>query len=565
MSREDGSGVNGGSGAPLREPEAPLGGVWLFVVALAATAVLAAVAWVVAGRPPLIGIDDAAITRNYAENLARGHGFVYYVGGERVEGATSFLWTVLVAGTYLATPSPEFLIIALSAALTAVAVFAVLSLTALAARQLKLPQRPAVGLVVLGLAGLPGYFFWTVWTMMEVALWSATLLVLVWRLARLAERPRRWSFGLIVPALLLPLIRPEGAAAALGLLVLGGVLMGRWPRGLLTAIGATVVATAAITVFRLVYFGWPFPNTFYAKVSSDRLQDMIDGAKYLFSFVTGFPFAEVLLLIWAAAAVWALGRQLSGRPEGARTLLVAGAAIVGVFAVYGALGGDHFAYWRFLMPVTPLLVVAPALGLVALLPALRSVSARPVRALAAAAAGIAWIGVAYADLRQARFDLVKEFTLVEQGLAFGALANGLEPRPTLGVGPAGGISLSYEGPILDLLGLNWVEMAHANPIKTGMRNHASFDDGTFWKHEPDLVAEFNRFCADDDFTVRRVNENMTKGLYLEDRFQTAYAPVRIHDGDRCWRGFALRDWLAEISDPGIEAVDWSAVELRLAE
>ncbi|HMQ33954.1 MAG TPA: hypothetical protein PKD53_24695 [Chloroflexaceae bacterium] len=40
--------------------------------------------------------DDAFISFRYAQNLAQGHGLVYNVG-ERVEGYTNFLWTVLAA------------------------------------------------------------------------------------------------------------------------------------------------------------------------------------------------------------------------------------------------------------------------------------------------------------------------------------------------------------------------------------------------------------------------------------------------------------------------------------
>lgn len=537
------------------ERESPVSPAKLLVLALCATLIMGVLSWLIVGRPPFIGIDDAAITRNYAENLARGHGFVYYAGGERVEGATSFLWTVMLAVVYLLTPASEFAIIALCAALTALAIFATFSYAAFAAWRLGMPQRPVVALTLIGVMGMPGYAFWSIFTMMELALWSAALLVLVWRLARLAERPKRWDPGVIAAAFLLPLIRPEGVAAALGLMVLAGLLMGRWPRGLLAAITAAIASAAALTAFRLVYFGWPAPNTFYAKVSSDRVQDLIDGGKYIFSFATGFPFAESLLLIWTAAVVWALLRHLSEQSRGVRAILIGGAAITGVFAIYGALGGDHFAYWRFLMPVAPLLIVAPALAIAAAAPFIMGAAARGPACLAAAAV---WIVLPCADLRQARFDLVKEFTLVEQGIAFGTLANGLEPRPSLGVGPAGGIALAYDGRILDLLGLNWVEMAHANPVKTGMRNHASFDVGTFWKHEPDLIAEFERACEPRDFKVR-TSYNSTRGLYLTPEFQSAYMPVRIQDGDRCWRGLANRKWLAETANPRIETVDWGSV------
>ncbi|MGK3982234.1 hypothetical protein WME99_04315 [Sorangium sp. So ce136] len=50
-------------------------------------------------------IDDAYISFRYAENLARGNGLVCNVG-ERVEGYTSFLWTVLLAAAVKVGATP---------------------------------------------------------------------------------------------------------------------------------------------------------------------------------------------------------------------------------------------------------------------------------------------------------------------------------------------------------------------------------------------------------------------------------------------------------------------------
>ena len=51
--------------------------------------------------------DDAFISFRYARNLVRGAGLVYNVG-ERVEGYSNFLWTILLAGAHaLGVPLPE--------------------------------------------------------------------------------------------------------------------------------------------------------------------------------------------------------------------------------------------------------------------------------------------------------------------------------------------------------------------------------------------------------------------------------------------------------------------------
>jgi len=49
---------------------------------------------------PFLGIDDAYIYFVYAKNLVNGHGFVYNVGSERVEGFTSMLWVLICSASY---------------------------------------------------------------------------------------------------------------------------------------------------------------------------------------------------------------------------------------------------------------------------------------------------------------------------------------------------------------------------------------------------------------------------------------------------------------------------------
>jgi len=68
-------------------------GTRTFLLALLLVALGSLFTWRVHG--PSIGIDDANITQAYAQHLAQGLGYVYNAGGERVEGSTSLLWTVI--------------------------------------------------------------------------------------------------------------------------------------------------------------------------------------------------------------------------------------------------------------------------------------------------------------------------------------------------------------------------------------------------------------------------------------------------------------------------------------
>ena len=75
---------------------------------------------------PKFGMDDANITLNYAENIANGYGYVYFIGGEKVEGSTSLIWTLINAFFFKFLDSPELFISIFSFFLTTIIVYQVL-------------------------------------------------------------------------------------------------------------------------------------------------------------------------------------------------------------------------------------------------------------------------------------------------------------------------------------------------------------------------------------------------------------------------------------------------------
>src|SRR5512146_430215 len=76
---------------------------------------------------PLIGIDDANIYFVYARNLANGYGFVYNSGGERVEGFTSLLWTLISALAFKFLAHPELTLLIINILLVSVGIGQVLN------------------------------------------------------------------------------------------------------------------------------------------------------------------------------------------------------------------------------------------------------------------------------------------------------------------------------------------------------------------------------------------------------------------------------------------------------
>src|SRR5206468_5817414 len=105
------------------------------LVAILAAALLAQL-WASLGSTQ----DDAFISYRYARNLAEGNGLVYN-SGERVEGYTNFLWTVLLAALTAAGADP----VRIAPVLGAAALAALTLVLALDTRRRSAPALPRGG------------------------------------------------------------------------------------------------------------------------------------------------------------------------------------------------------------------------------------------------------------------------------------------------------------------------------------------------------------------------------------------------------------------------------------
>ncbi len=124
------------------------------------------------------GVDDANISLAYGRHLAEGNGFVYNVGGERVEGFTSLLHVLVIAFLYQAasfTGLPlESLLLGLLLALFAVVLARLCrELSETHASWGLLPG----GLLIAWCLSGAYYFTWSVLSLMETGLYGGLLLL----------------------------------------------------------------------------------------------------------------------------------------------------------------------------------------------------------------------------------------------------------------------------------------------------------------------------------------------------------------------------------------------------
>ena len=299
--------------------------------------------WMLARRQYLL-VDDAYISFRYAANFANGHGLVWNVGTP-VEGYTCLLWVLLLslfarAGLALTLPG-----------VTLSVLFGLGCLELL--RRIDRMHAPAdstlAGIVpCMLLACLPSFAHAMTSAMEETCFAFFVLLGLhLLILGRTSLRLRLLS-GLAFAGA--SLTRPEGPLVAGVALAVEAVQLSSW-RLSLRRLAAPALCVAIVvfahTAFRLAYYGYPLPNTFYAKVIFGP-RTVMRGLAHLWAFclaggwmlLLGFP-----------------GRTLS---SSARPWVVHGYAVAVTYCAYLLfVGGDHPHWFRFYIPLLPL----PLLGL----------------------------------------------------------------------------------------------------------------------------------------------------------------------------------------------------------
>ena len=467
---------------------------------------------------PKVGIDDANIFFSYAENLAAGNGITYAHNPDRVEGFTSMLWMLICAFVFW-IGGGESAVLVLSVVLTLLTQWILLS----AIRRLALERNstawPYECFYMVLILSSPAYVTWMTITLMDTCLWGLIIATMTYVLLS-PPTSLRGRLLASIPFALAPTARPEGMLVAplfVGLLWLRFQSIGaRSATKICLGIGgATIITVIAITVFRLLYFGYPFPNTYYAKVSPSFAYSLREGRKYLYQFALSGAIVGVCVAgVLAASASWfgsiidsvRPSRYLKSWPrndfKGSATAALATSTLLLIPVL---TGGDHLGMFRFHQPAYPLLCAT----LVLLLSEIRTLNLgetstmlawarRNVIATVSAGLVLAYWLFSYSSqnswnsIMESRSPIEHEFRIAETGIAHGKkltelFMQGGPSLPSIGVITGGGIARTYSGPIVDLMGLNNSFIAHFKGARKGIRNHAAFEKDAFFRVQPEIL------------------------------------------------------------------------------
>jgi hypothetical protein len=362
---------SGGESRPGRIPLAK--GDWICVLGLV-TVATAFIRWRMDfSRPPS---EDAAMLLRYSENLAGGHGIVWNIGEAPVDGATDFLFMVLIA--LVRRLGVDLMLACHAVALTFH--LATIPLVYWAVRSVARGPRvmALVGSVYIALGPGIRYVeagFGTTVFAFFVAL-GATAWVALWR----SPRPSALEFWFGLSCLAMGLARPEGAILAILLVVsLIPLIAPERRRPLAIGFGLTFgVPGAAYFVWHWLYFGYPLTNPIYVRsLDGNHLTSLRDAVKN----------AVLLLLPLGPVAILHLRK---GYRHVAAVLTLPVAGFVAQWVVISHSMNFFMRYQYALVPLA-LVVWAPTAGRLA---ATLSTSQARIAALTAMAAALAiaiWI------------------------------------------------------------------------------------------------------------------------------------------------------------------------------
>ncbi len=305
--------------------------------------------------------EDAYITFRFARNLADGNGLVWNVGEGPVEGFTNFLWVILCAGACkLGLDIPLF-----SQVLGLLTGVCTLMYTFRFAREV-LRMQPGWALVPCALLAAAGPMACWATSGMETALFGLLVLVGCFHCTRYGVSRASGDLFLAAAALFLAtLTRPEGfmvftlVACASAVFWVGEGRVSR--RAFVGALLVYAVPFIIYYTWRYRYFGYPLPNTFYAKTGGTIYQ-YLRGIVYTSFFALHFLVPALLLpvlLLWERGSLitWRRPEWISAiRHDRPHTGLHVCVLVSGVYTAYiVCVGGDYMAMYRFFVPVMPLM------------------------------------------------------------------------------------------------------------------------------------------------------------------------------------------------------------------
>ncbi len=463
--------------------------------------------------------DDSFITFRYVKNFIAGHGLVFNIG-EKVEGYTTFLWTILLA----ILGKLGFELISLSQILGVLFGVGTMYITYQLSRNIAGTER-TVGfslIAVLLFASNSAVAYWLV-SGMETGMFVFLTVVSVWLYLKERNSPKSFAYAPIA-FVLLSLTRPEGMYL-FGLTMMHFIAEKFLTKGidkkvelkrLITWCALYAVPIGLFMGWRLSYYGWMFPNTYYAKAGFSK--------DYFFAGVDYFWEFARLDLLWGALLFVPIIFLLWKKRNWDMMYLI---FIILAYSSYVvSVGGDVLANFRFFIPMLPLMYILVQETFYELYAMARENQSSMKNLVYVAPLVVAYFtfSIPYDHVREKcdlEIGLVSKMT--QQGLWFKTHS---KPDAVIAATTIGAVSYYSDLMLIDMLGLTDETIAH-NPeklegIESGWkeRHHNS---AYVLSRKPDWIL-FS--------TASKPSAYAERALFTKKEFRQWYYPYYFHpDGD----------------------------------
>ncbi len=314
--------------------------------------------------------DDAYTSLRYAKNFLDGKGLVFNEG-ERVEGYTNFLWIMILSGVELLNHNFNFALDLEKAAQLLSITFSI-TLLILTYALSKMINRESENdspleriihelqnlLPVFLLAFFTPLVYWGVSAMETTLFVSLILLSIIFYLSGDNSKP---NVAFVIVSVLNSLLRPEGLIFFI-LIISHKILYNYFDmekqkgnKSISTIFDKItrkeilfyLIPLTAYVIFRLFYYGYPLPNTFYAKTEF-TFQFIQRGINYFFDFASSYLLYGFVLILPIILFI----NKIHFR----KITLLFGVSILWI-AIVILIGGDVLPIYRFFLPIMPLIMI----------------------------------------------------------------------------------------------------------------------------------------------------------------------------------------------------------------
>lgn len=295
-------------------------------------------------------LDDAYIFLRYAENIVNGFGLVWNINEAPVEGYTSFLYLfVLITAKFLTIDLETFAIVfgIITSALTLFFTYLIYDHL----YEIKLNQKSPIIFAIIILTISPAYLYWST-AGMETSFYSMFLAMTLYYFLTLSDSNSnvflkgilfgflcvlRFEAVLFFTTAFYYLVKEDNSLFRIKINKESSTFV----------IGFTIIF-ATYFIWRWSYFGYFFPNTFYAKTGGGFHQ-IVGGFLYIIKALRLFYGFGWILIIFVFLF---FKKEMLSKPA----IFLFCIGFVSLITTI-LIGGDHFHLGRFVIPVLPFLFI----------------------------------------------------------------------------------------------------------------------------------------------------------------------------------------------------------------